>query len=895
MTTQANLPSNESIMNTLAPEQKKSKANAQPFSVFVPAAYEDPHVYRQVEELLDQVCQVVSPVWPLKDWIAVNPYAGLSERSFHESRDYLRVFSKCELLPSMDHFSAHYQSGSFADSHIEAALLEISPGKDLSQKKADVLKALQNRLQTGDAAKQTMTEKSSLPRIATIADRLSVHGEVDWTEIVKDEIGKHCSAHYDEGQSTWASPWRNLPLYQAWRNKAKIDRGIEILGLTGFRSFVDELPHTVEATIVHLLQRLNIPRALWETFLLAHAFSLPGWSGWTKYQGLQTDPTGTGRMQFDDFRGLLAMSLAYDVAISETFLFEVNWSSVLEDQSLSLMDSDNDCKSDRKILLRAMEIAYRDDLLAKLPVTELTTDHVADEDFEEPTNSATKPAVQMAFCIDVRSERFRRHLEQVDASVDTLGVAGFFGLPFEYVPLGQSSGDAHAPVLLSPKFALREKSSPCVGDCATLQNNAAEKQVAVRTGKKLWKRLQTSAVGCFSFVETIGWFSGFDLATRLMSPKFRNSLRINHPSKSHEVEATPLDLDHVIEQGIDLDQQTDLVEGLLNSMGLSDDFAPLVVLCGHGSQTDNNAMAAGLDCGACGGHSGAPNARLAAILLNDRRIQKRLSDRGIEIPAETHFVAAWHNTTTDQIEWLDLDAVPASHQSRIVELQNVADAASHLTREERLPLLNESCTDSLISRASDWSQTRPEWGLAGNASMLTGPREVTRGRSLDGRVFLHSYNAATDPKGAVLESILTAPMVVAHWINMQYYASTVDPTHFGSGCKTIHNVVGQFGVLSGNGGDLQAGLPNQSLGCGLKMQHLPLRLQTVVVASRESIDRVIAKHANIRNLLQNGWVHMVAIDSGQKYRYHSDGSWVQLRTENTSRAESEWQVVGGTC
>ncbi|WP_430451967.1 YbcC family protein [Rhodopirellula europaea] len=888
-------------MNTIATEQNQSTATGQPLSVFVPAAYEDPHVYRQVEELLDQVCEVVSPVWPLKDWIAVNPYAGLSERSFHESRDYLRVFSKCELLPSMDHFAAHYQSGSFADSHIEAAMLELSPGKDVSQKKSDVLNALQSRLHTSSAATQTTPAPSSLPRIATIAARLSAHGEVDWTEIVRDEIGKHCSAHYDEGQSTWANPWKNLPLYQAWRNTSKIDRGIEILGLAGFRSFVDELPHTVEATIVHLLQRLNIPRALWETFLLAHAFSLPGWSGWTKYQGLQTDPTGTGQLQFDDFRGLLAMSLAYDVAISETFLFEVNWSSVLDHQSLSLMDSDNDCKSDRKILLRAMEIAYRDDMLAKLPLTKPAADNSVDADchgqisYDCTTDTPTKPAVQMAFCIDVRSERFRRHLEQVDASVDTLGVAGFFGLPFEYVPLGQSSGDTHAPVLLSPKFALREKSSPCVGDRSPSQNDTAEKQTTIKTGKKLWKRLQTSAVGCFSFVETMGWFSGFDLAARLMGTKLRNNSRIKSPSSAHGIGAIPLDLDHLVEQGIDLEQQTDLVEGLLSSMGLTDNFAPLVVLCGHGSQTDNNALAAGLDCGACGGHSGAPNARLAAILLNDRRIQKQLLDRGIEIPAETHFIAAWHNTTTDQIEWLDLEAIPGSHRARVTDLQNVADTASHLTREERLPLLNESSGESLISRASDWSQTRPEWGLAGNASMLIGPREMTRGRSLDGRAFLHSYNQATDPKGAVLESILTAPMVVAHWINMQYYASTVDPNHFGSGCKTIHNVVGQFGVLSGNGGDLQAGLPNQSLGCGLKMQHVPLRLQTVVVASRESIDRVIAKHANIRNLLQNGWVHMVAIDSGQKYRYHSDGSWVQLRTENTSRAESEWQVVGGTC
>jgi len=37
---------------------------------------------------------------------------------------------------------------------------------------------------------------------------------------------------------------------------------------------------------------------------------------------------------------------------------------------------------------------------------------------------------------------------------------------------------------------------------------------------------------------------------------------------------------------------------------------------------------------------------------------------------------------------------------------------------------------------------------------------------------------------------MTAPMLVTHWINWQYHASTCDPVRLGSGNKLLHNVVG---------------------------------------------------------------------------------------------------------
>lgn len=109
---------------------------------------------------------------------------------------------------------------------------------------------------------------------------------------------------------------------------------------------------------------------------------------------------------------------------------------------------------------------------------------------------------------------------------------------------------------------------------------------------------------------------------------------------------------------------------------------------------------------------------------------------------------------------------------------------------------------------------------------------------------------------------MTAPMVVTHWINFQYYASTVDNARYGSGSKVLHNVVGgHLGVFEGNGGDLRIGLPMQSLHDGERWVHTPLRLSVFIGAPRPAIDAVLTKHAHIRALVTNGWLTHFQIDA----------------------------------
>jgi hypothetical protein len=160
---------------------------------------------------------------------------------------------------------------------------------------------------------------------------------------------------------------------------------------------------------------------------------------------------------------------------------------------------------------------------------------------------------------------------------------------------------------------------------------------------------------------------------------------------------------------------------------------------------------------------------------------------------------------------------------------------------------------------------------------------MTAGVDLRRRAFLHSYDPAVDPDGTALETVLTAPMVVAQWINSQYYFSSVAPEVFGSGTKTVHNAIGGTGVLSGYDGDLRLGLPWQSVAVGARLVHEPVRLLTVVQAPLARIDAVVDRNPVLRRLFDHEWVALAA-------REHPDDPWQQ----HTPRGWTPWPTDEAT-
>jgi uncharacterized protein YbcC (UPF0753/DUF2309 family) len=407
---------------------------------------------------------------------------------------------------------------------------------------------------------------------------------------------------------------------------------------------------------------------------------------------------------------------------------------------------------------------------------------------------------------------------------------------------------------------------------------------------KAWKQFKLSSASCFSFVESAGLLYVLKLVTDsfgwtrpVPDPDSAGLGRRDAAALGPDLDAAPpAGADEDGHWGIPRDERADVAAFILNAMGLKSRFAPIVLLAGHGSSTVNNPQRAGLDCGACAGQTGEASVRMAAAILNDPAVRATLAERGQPIPDDTWFLPALHDTTTDEVRLLETAALPAKLRPALDRLRSALERAGDITRLERIQFLDEpvpvdaaGALRAVRQRGRDWSQLRPEWGLAGNASFFAVPRARTAHLSLEGRAFLHEYDWRQDAGFEVLKLIMSAPMVVANWINLQYYGSTVDHDHLGAGNKVLHNVVGgRIGVIEGNGGDLRLGLALQSLHDGQRWVHEPLRLSVFIEAPAEAIDQVIDGNGMVHDLVANEWLHLFRLaDDGEVLRRLPAGGW----------------------
>jgi len=415
-------------------------------------------------------------------------------------------------------------------------------------------------------------------------------------------------------------------------------------------------------------------------------------------------------------------------------------------------------------------------------------------------------------------------------------------------------------------------------------------------GKRVLTGLKSNAATAFNFVESAGAGYGAALATRTLWPERVHDLRDAREERTpdaHDVSEPALNHDHEADSdlptGLTLEEKVEYAATAFELMGW-EQFARVVVFAGHASETANNPFDSSLDCGACAGNPGGPSARVLAAICNDDAVRAKLRDRGVDVPDDTVFVAGEHNTTTDEVTLYAGD-VPGTHEADLERLRTDLAAARAGATAERAGDMGADAESSIREterRAADWAETRPEWGLAGNAGFVVGPRALTDGLDLDGRCFLHSYDWSTDPDGDALEAIMTGPMVVTQWINTQYYFATVDNAVYGSGSKVTHNPVGNVGVYQGNGGDLMAGLPLQSLtSADDELYHQPLRLSTVVHAPVERVTAILTEHEELTELLDNGWLSLTVVDprDHRAFQYAGDLDWTPVADEPATSPE----------
>ncbi len=802
-------------------------------------------------------CARVAPLWPLKNFVAVNPFVGLADHNFLDSCALVRRVAHGDMTMPLSYYAAKWKTGQIGETDLQRAL-ELAA----QTWPHDHARAIENWTAADlIAALDTPDSAIVTDAIFTVADALDELNHTQWRSFMLDEISKWCSAYYDAGQASWKMPWAGDSLFAAWKGAALCDANPEMMGLHDFRAFVAQLPDEPTEIIEMALEQLEIPAESAADFLHRELMFISGWSGYVQYQAREAAMYGG---HDDSLQHLLAIQLAHEVALygqHTSDKFRDFWQQKIADLAAGARAQPDELAVLTPALWQlAAESAHQNALIEKMRTTSCAA-------------QPTRAAVQMVFCIDVRSEVLRRALEATSPAIETVGFAGFFGFPIEFVAFGQNKGSVQCPVLLTPPFRIEESLTGAAPSeiADALKNKRFSQRLTLA-----WNSFKTSAVSCFSFVETGGILSGVKLV--------KHSLGLSSHGDGHDSLAPCVNCNEDGHSGMTLEQQITVAASALKNMGLTTNLARLVIICGHGAQTENNPYGSGLDCGACGGNSGQANARVAATVLNAPAVRAGLAQLGIDIPDDTHFVAALHNTTTDDVTLFDQSLLPTSHQKDWLNLQDNLKIASAQTRRERAPRLglgavaDAEIDEKVRARSHDWAQTRPEWGLAGNASYIVAPRARTKGLDLGGRAFLNNYDYTSDPDLAKLELVMTAPMVVGVWINMQYFASTVNNRHFGSGNKTIHNVVGTMGIWEGNCGDLQVGLPLQSVHDGHNWMHEPLRLSVFIEAPATAIDAILIKHDNVRELLDNGWLHLIAIeDDGQTMlRYCGDGEWAPV-------------------
>ena len=811
---------------------------------------------RAVEAQVDAAATAVGSVWPIHSFVTANPLSGFEDLPFAEA-----VSRASELLggrgyPSAETFRAALDEGRIDPDLLDAELTERGYEADPE--------TLFDRLATDGAAADGGDGGGASP-----GDNHAERPDPT-VERVDRVLTKWLSAFLDEGRAEWSMPNREAGFYAAFRSVAPHDDEVPDEGV------VAALPDSPVEAIESVME--PYPRDRWEAAFESQFAALPGWTGLLKRRA--EDGGAWQSAHPITPKGYLAVRLALADALGA----DVSPPTEADGPAVEPEDEIADA------FLSAWEATYRDELVGR----------VAEESESLPDReTSARPDAQLVFCIDTRSEVIRRHVEAT-GDYETHGYAGFFGIPMEYRGYDSDVSIDACPPIVDPQHRVSEV--PTDGDARASRDRLASLREAA--GEAI-ETLRSNPATAFSFVEGAGSGYGLALAARTLVPGTVYDLLDGADDAApddhefcdpgvHEHDPTGEGLP----TGLSPDEKVEYAATAFELMGW-EAFGRLVVFTGHAAETANNPYDSSLDCGACAGNPGGPSARALAAVCNDPEVRAGLRERGHEVPDDTVFVAAEHNTTTDEVEVYDR-GVPDSHADDLARLRADLETAREGAAAERVGTTDgtgSTAADGSAGvreaerRAGDWAETRPEWGLAGNAGFVVGPRGLTSGLDLDGRAFLHSYDWTTDPEGEALEAILAGPMVVTQWINAQYYFSTVDNEAYGSGSKATHNPVGNVGVYRGNGGDLMTGLPLQSvMAAADEPYHQPLRLSTVVHAPVERVTEILADDAAVTELLDNDWLSLTVVDptrDHRAFRYEEGVAWAPTPDGTAPAAEAQ--------
>lgn len=721
-------------------------------------------------------------------------------------------------------------------------------------------------------------------------------------EIIHPWLIRLCAVFLDQGTAYWPMPHREKGFYESVRMLLARRGGVfpkYLAGLDEEFQRQERLFFSATDAVLDYMDTQDLREADWQHILQAELLALPGWAGLMRR--LEEDPSlAPHEIRPCSLMDFLAVRLTMSLVASRMGAAE----AAPEDSPLKTQERRRLSRAAR-VYDAARVVRLSADEITRLSVAEWTAFvgevkafnglerrrifHVAYERWHEreilrglashrkyrglsdgSSDLQARPTAQVFFCIDEREESMRRALEEVDPRVETFSSAGYFGVAVDYKGIDDLYTAAFCPVVVKPEHAVHEQPKPEDSDMlesrrwrrrllGLLMRNSL---VSSKTLLRGW--LSTAALGLLSAVPLVGnllaprryallrdWLNNAFLPT----PRTELTLMRNTAQSQGALKG--------LLTGFASAEKTDRVASVLEPAGLASGFARLVVILGHGSTSLNNPHESAHDCGACGGRRGGPNARLFAAMANRDEVRNRLRERGLEIPEDTWFVGGYHDTCSDDVEFFDLDALPATHETDLNHIRASLDMARARNAHERARRF-ESCPPRadpeaalrhVEERSEHLAEPRPEYGHCTNAVCVVGRRNLTRGLFLDRRAFLVSYDANQDPNDHSLAALMAAVVPVCAGISLEYYFSFVDNDRYGCGTKLPHNVTSLLGVMDGHASDLRTGLPWQMVEI-----HEPVRILFVIETAPERLSKVIDASASLKQLVENRWIRIATID-----------------------------------
>jgi uncharacterized protein len=759
---------------------------------------------------------------PLKDFIFQNGLEAFQNLNFFKGLNAASEIFGYKVFLSLKEFRSMYHSGRVREDVLDKIITE--------KKGAALAKEWKEKVLTKEY------DSSVFPRIGLLKANWKKEYKMDLDSLVHPILFRILCSYLDQGISIW-----NFPL---WENGFLSSiREMEQKSFTSFfkTKRAKKLLLSSKCELTDLLKIVVGDESLYKQYLFDQQFGHQGWSGMVSV--IEHNPHTLIDAKKISLKEVIIYELLLEIDALDRHFGEDKWpplSTRLKERPVDLFAEIPETEINEVLAIwqTAFEWTYYDQVLAGLQIE------------ENIVREETKKNFQAMFCIDDRETSVRDYLEKVDTDCETFATPGFFNVEFYFQPEGGKFYTKLCPAPVTPTYLIKE-------------TGIHEK----RAHDAHFRKDSHSLFGGMLISQTLGFWSAFRLVLTIFKPTMSTTAassfrHMNQAAKLTIVNNDPSIRENNLQIGFTIAEMVQRVEGLLRSIGLVENFAPLVYVIGHGASSVNNPYYTTMDCGACSCRPGSVNARVFSFMANHSEVRSILASKGIIIPSGTQFVGGLHDTTRDEVMFFDEDILDPAHvvihQKNQLTFEKALDYNSK-ERSRRFESIStkqsaEKIHEKILTRSVSIFEPRPELDHATNALTIIGRRKITKDLFLDKRAFMNSYDYKSDPKGDFLFGIMKPIAPVCGGINLSYYFARVDNQKLGAGTKLPHNVMGLIGVANGIDGDLRPGLPSQMIEC-----HDPVRQMVVVEHFPEVVLETIKKLPTYEWYMNN-WMHIVALN-----------------------------------